>query len=184
MAILDTIKKKLHTAEAGEMKNNPVKKNPKTKEKVQDRSFVAQREAALFNLLKSPHITEKSSAMQVDGKYIFKVSKATNKNEIRKAMESIFKVKVTDINIINARKKRVRLGKHEGWSGGFKKAIVTLKKGDKIVTIGGIHGKIEEVKDTTLIITVEGGGRLKIEKSAISQEFSAGQNAEGELAKN
>ncbi len=58
-----------------------------------------------------------------------------------------------------------------------------IKKGDKIVTIGGIHGKIEEVKDTTLIISVEGGTRLKIEKSAVSMEFSAGQNAEGELAK-
>lgn len=58
-----------------------------------------------------------------------------------------------------------------------------IKKGDKIVTIGGIHGKIEEVKDTTLIISVEGGGRLKIEKSAVSQEFSAGQTSEGELAK-
>lgn len=59
-----------------------------------------------------------------------------------------------------------------------------IKKGDKIVTIGGIHGKVEEVKDTTLIISVEGGGRLKVERSAISIEFSAGQASEGELAKN
>lgn len=43
-----------------------------------------------------------------------------------------------------------------------------LKKGDKIVTIGGIHGKILEVKETTLIIETEGQGRLKIEKSAAS----------------
>ena len=57
-----------------------------------------------------------------------------------------------------------------------------IKKGDKIVTIGGIHGKVEEVKDNTLIITVEGGSRLKIEKSAVSAEFSAGQN-DTELAK-
>lgn len=58
-----------------------------------------------------------------------------------------------------------------------------IKKGDKIVTIGGIHGKVEEVKDTTLIIAVEGGSRLKIEKSAVSMEFSSNQPAEGELAK-
>ncbi|MCB9174413.1 MAG: preprotein translocase subunit YajC [Flavobacteriales bacterium] len=48
-----------------------------------------------------------------------------------------------------------------------------LKKGDKIVTIGGIHGKIEQVNDDTAIIEVEGGNRLKIEKSAIAKEFSS-----------
>jgi preprotein translocase subunit YajC len=48
-----------------------------------------------------------------------------------------------------------------------------IKMGDKIVTIGGIHGKILSVQDTTFIIEVEGGNRLKIEKSAISMENSA-----------
>lgn len=56
----------------------------------------------------------------------------------------------------------------------------SLKKGDKIVTIGGIHGKILEVKDTTMIIETEGQGRLKIEKSAANADSSAmlnqGQN--------
>jgi preprotein translocase subunit YajC len=49
-----------------------------------------------------------------------------------------------------------------------KKFREALKKGDKIVTIGGIHGRILEVKDTTVIIEVEGGVRLKMEKSAIA----------------
>ncbi|MBI4945468.1 MAG: preprotein translocase subunit YajC [Bacteroidetes bacterium] len=51
----------------------------------------------------------------------------------------------------------------------FKEA---LGKGNKIVTIGGIHGKILEVQDATFIIEVEGGNRLKIEKSAVSMESS------------
>jgi len=51
-----------------------------------------------------------------------------------------------------------------------------LEKGQHIVTIGGIHGKIDEVKETTLIITTEGGGKLRIEKAAISPEFSATLN--------
>ena len=51
-----------------------------------------------------------------------------------------------------------------------KKFKEQLKKGDRIITIGGIHGKIAEMKETTLIIDVEGGNRLKIEKSAISME--------------
>lgn len=48
----------------------------------------------------------------------------------------------------------------------------SLEKGTKIVTIGGIHGKIVEVKENTVIIEIEGGNRLKIEKSAISKDFS------------
>lgn len=49
----------------------------------------------------------------------------------------------------------------------------SLAKGSKIVTIGGIHGKIAEVKENTVIIETEGGNRLKLEKSAISKEFSS-----------
>lgn len=45
-----------------------------------------------------------------------------------------------------------------------------LKKGDKVVTLGGIHGKILEVADTTVVIEVEGQNRLKIEKSAVAME--------------
>ena len=45
-----------------------------------------------------------------------------------------------------------------------------VNKGDKIVTTGGIHGKISEVRDTAFIIDTEGGGKLKIEKSSVSME--------------
>ena len=48
-----------------------------------------------------------------------------------------------------------------------------LKKGDRVVTIGGIHGKVLEVKETTMIIETEGQGRLKIEKSAANADSSA-----------
>lgn len=53
-----------------------------------------------------------------------------------------------------------------------KKFRENIAKGDKIVTIGGIHGKIVDVQDTTFIIEVEGGHKLKIEKSAISMDSS------------
>jgi preprotein translocase subunit YajC len=52
-----------------------------------------------------------------------------------------------------------------------KKFRESLVKGSKVVTIGGIHGKIAEVKDTTVIIDVQGGAQLKVEKSAIASEF-------------
>ncbi len=54
-----------------------------------------------------------------------------------------------------------------------KKFKESLVNGSKIVTIGGIHGKIVEVKENIVIIETEGGNRLKMEKSAISKEFVA-----------
>jgi preprotein translocase subunit YajC len=54
-----------------------------------------------------------------------------------------------------------------------KKFKESLANGTKIVTIGGVHGKILEVKDDTVIIEVEGGHRLKLEKAAIAKEFAA-----------
>lgn len=53
-----------------------------------------------------------------------------------------------------------------------KKFRENIKKGDKVVTIGGIHAKIVDVQDTTFIIEVEGGNKLKIEKSAVSMDSS------------
>ena len=49
-----------------------------------------------------------------------------------------------------------------------------LKKGDKVVTIGGIHGKISDVKEDTFIVEIMGGNTLKIEKSAVSMSGDAG----------
>jgi preprotein translocase subunit YajC len=49
-----------------------------------------------------------------------------------------------------------------------------LKKGDKVVTIGGIHGKINDVKEDTFIVEVMGGNTLKIEKTAVSMSGDAG----------
>jgi preprotein translocase subunit YajC len=57
-----------------------------------------------------------------------------------------------------------------------KKFVESIKKGDKVVTIGGIFGKIVEVLDNAYVIEVEGGNRLKILKSAISMENSATLN--------
>ena len=53
-----------------------------------------------------------------------------------------------------------------------KKFREALSKGDQVITIGGIHGKVAEIKDTTIIMEVEGGNRLKVEKSAIVSEFT------------
>ena len=54
-----------------------------------------------------------------------------------------------------------------------KKFRENIKVGDKIVTIGGIHGKISDIQDTTFMITVEGGVKLKVEKNAVSMDSSS-----------
>jgi preprotein translocase subunit YajC len=55
-----------------------------------------------------------------------------------------------------------------------KKFREELKKGSRVVTIGGIHGKIAEIKDTTLVIETGDGNKLKIEKTAVSKDNSVG----------
>jgi preprotein translocase subunit YajC len=59
-----------------------------------------------------------------------------------------------------------------------KKFRENIAKGDKIVTIGGIHGKIVDVQETTFIIEVEGGHKLKIERNAVSMDSSTLLGAE------
>lgn len=83
-------------------------------------------------LLKQNWITEKATGLANIGKYIFIVDKKANKPQVKKAIESMYKVKVDSVNIVNAKGKMKRLGRSLGKTSGFKKAIVTLRKGDKI----------------------------------------------------
>jgi len=81
----------------------------------------------------APIITEKSYRLaNEENKYTFKVHPDANKIEIKNAVEKLFKVKVVKVNTINVKPKKKRLGKFEGRTAAWKKAIVTLKEGDKI----------------------------------------------------
>ena len=71
-----------------------------------------------------PLITEKSTTLMAEGKYVFEVAKAANKIEIAKAVSEIFKVKVADVNTINVEGKKKRMGRFVGKRSDFKKAIV------------------------------------------------------------
>lgn len=88
---------------------------------------------SLYSVIKSPVMTEKTSQLGADNKYAFWVDKRSNKIEIRKAVELVYKVKVDSVNIIMVRgkKKRLRYGQ-EGKKPDWKKALVTLKKGESI----------------------------------------------------
>ena len=64
-----------------------------------------------------------------------------------------------------------------------KKYVEELKKGDKVITTAGIHGKIVDVADTTFLVETEGGHRIRFEKSAISLESSKALNTPPAVAK-
>ena len=85
------------------------------------------------NILIAPLITEKSGQqIQTQNSYTFKVSINANKIEIKHAVERIFSVKVTDVNTIRMFGKPKRMGRYTGRRPDWKKAIVTLRAGDKI----------------------------------------------------
>ncbi len=83
-------------------------------------------------VIDAPHISEKATFLQEEDKYVFRISKRANKIEVKKAIEDLYKVKVENVNIVNVpAKKKMWRGK-PGYGSGYKKAIVTIKKGQKI----------------------------------------------------
>ena len=86
-----------------------------------------------YDIILKPIITEKSMEMlATQGKYTFKVAKDSNKIEIAKAVEALFKgVKVAKVNTISVRGRKKRMGRSEGYTSDWKKAVVTLKKDSK-----------------------------------------------------
>ncbi len=92
----------------------------------------------LYEVLKRPMITEKSTTLAPQGKYVFEVSREANKNEIKIAVEKAFKVTVSAVNVITIPGELKRVGKNKVIKQPWKKAIVTLKPGDKIELFEGV----------------------------------------------
>jgi large subunit ribosomal protein L23 len=85
-----------------------------------------------WRAIKSPHITEKAGFLEGKNQFSFKVFDNANKSEIKKAVEEIYKVNVIKVTTINVRPKERRKGRIKGQKSGYKKAIVSLKAGQKI----------------------------------------------------
>ena len=89
--------------------------------------------STLYRTIVRPIVTEKTSvAMQDRGEYVFEVASDASKPAIRQAIEQLFGVKVTGVWTSNQRGKIRRVGKSAGQRPNWKKAIVTLREGDKI----------------------------------------------------
>ena len=92
----------------------------------------------LFDTIVSPTITEKATSLSEFNKMVFRVHKGASKNSIKKSIEKIFKVNVIKINTINLRGKTKLVKGKKSSRPGYKKAIVTLKKGQSIDLATGI----------------------------------------------
>ena len=92
----------------------------------------------LFDKILSPHVTEKSTNLSEQNKIVFKVPHKANKKNLKKNIEKLFKVNVTKINIINKKNRTKFTRGKQVKVKGYKKAVVTLKKGQSIDLTTGI----------------------------------------------
>ncbi len=91
------------------------------------------------DILIKPIITENSMLkMEENNTYTFKVATNSNKIQVRNAVEEIFNVKVDNVNTMNMRGKKRRLGRNEGRTASWKKALVKLAEGDSIEIFEGL----------------------------------------------
>ncbi len=92
----------------------------------------------IYDNIISPVVTEKSTNQSEQNKIVFKINKNFNKKLIKKNIEKLFKVEVTKVNIVNKKAKIKSTRGRKVRVPGYKKAIVTLKKGDNIDLTTGI----------------------------------------------
>lgn len=108
---------------------------PKAKSKTESAAVVTKPvevSAELRAVLIGPRLSEKAVKLSETGKYIFRVMPSANKVQVKKAIEKTYKVNVVQVNMILLRGKKRNFGKTMGRVSDLKKAIVTLKEGQKI----------------------------------------------------
>ena len=86
----------------------------------------------IYDVIRQPVVSEKSTIASANNTYLFKVCDTANKQDIKEAVESIFKVSVTSVNTLNQLGKVKRFKGRLGKRNGYKKAMVRLKDGDVI----------------------------------------------------
>ncbi len=92
----------------------------------------------LYEVLRRPLITEKSTGLQAENKYVFEVAGGATKPQIKQAVEKAFNVKVYAVNVMTVPGKRRRMRRRVVLSPSWRKAIVSVKPGDKIGFFEGV----------------------------------------------
>ncbi|UNM06292.1 MAG: 50S ribosomal protein L23 [Holosporaceae bacterium] len=99
---------------------------------MKNRVFKKVSDAAAYEIVRSPLVTEKATFLTQNNQYSFKVDARANKNEIAEAVEKIFKVDVLSVNTVKVQGKQKVFRGHRGVRSDFKKAIVRLRQGQTI----------------------------------------------------
>ncbi len=92
----------------------------------------------IYEVLRRPLITEKSTLLQGQNKYVFAVALDANKAQIKEAVQTAFNVTVKAVNVCIMHGKTRRIGKHLGHKSDWKKAVVTILPGEKIEFFEGV----------------------------------------------
>jgi len=106
-----------------------------TKKSVTTVAVKESSKAQAYTTIIAPLISEKSHQGIAKGKYTFRVGPEANKKSIRKIVSNLYDVTVTGVNIVSMPKKRRTIKYDRGYQSAYKKAIVTLKKGDRIADL-------------------------------------------------
>ena len=146
MALLDFLKNKKQPKRHPEKTKKPaarkaekvsvakteLKKIEKKIEKIEPAKSSVKNAKFSYDAIKQPHISEKASYLAEKDQYTFEILPNYNKKEIKDAVEGIYSVDVLSVNMIKIPAKKRRLGKTEGFRKAYKKAVVTIKEGQKI----------------------------------------------------
>ena len=92
----------------------------------------------IYEIIKQPLVTEKNTILQAQGKYVFEVADGASKHQIKQAVEKAFNVKVVAVNVMLVPGRSKRAGRKQVLTQPWKKAVVTLRPGDKIVLFEGV----------------------------------------------
>lgn len=140
MGLLDKItgkaepEKKTKKAPKAKAKKDDVLNMVKEEPKAESRAAVQLKDdtGRAHRVLKNYHLSEKTNQLSTAGRYVFIVDRKANKIEIKKAVEKVYDVHVANVNIVNTKGKFRAYGRTSGRTSDWKKAIVTLKAGEKI----------------------------------------------------
>ncbi|NCF75113.1 MAG: 50S ribosomal protein L23 [Xanthomonadaceae bacterium] len=135
------IKKEVKKGEKGKKKDiKKIREEKKAvKKEIKARDVKKEKiKGIAYRILVRPLITEKITSLGVFNQYVFAVSTKANKIDIKKAIQEVYGIKPISVNIINMRGRKVRSGKVSGETKKWKKAIITLKKGEKIEVYKGV----------------------------------------------
>jgi large subunit ribosomal protein L23 len=113
-------------------------KAKKSKKEVAKRKVSKREENIAHKILLENLISEKSTMLAAQNKYVFKVTKDAGKFQIKEAVEGYYGVQVVSVNTIKINPKKRIHGRTIGWKKGFKKAVVTLREGDSIAAVEGV----------------------------------------------